>query len=52
MTLNEALDSEKVKEFVNDKKQAKDFYAAFCNRDWFPLSAAKRGRNSVRKRRS
>lgn len=37
MTLNEALDSEKVKEFVKDDKQAKDFYAAFCNRDWFPL---------------
>ena len=36
MTLNEALDSEKVKEFVKDDKQAKDFYAAFCNRDWFP----------------
>ena len=39
MTLNEALDSEKVKEFVKDDKNAKDFYAAFCNRDWFPLSA-------------
>ncbi len=37
MTLNEALDAEKVKEFVKDDKNAKDFYAPFCNRDWFPL---------------
>lgn len=37
MTLNQALNSEVVKEFVKDDKKAQALYAAFCNRDWFPV---------------